>query len=725
MQGTDQWTKELLGALTFDDGAWHVPFKAMARAELGTYEFRIEITDTDRDTSGYFQGDMTIEVMNRLPTAPEVQISPGRPVTTATLRVEVIQSASDPENHPLTYHYRWYRNGELVEDLTGDSIPSIHTSRGENWSVEVVAWDGDDEGPAAITWRVIQNGVPINDNPIPNPVMDEDSQDSDWIDLAHAFMDPDGDDVAWKVDPEPVHLTIIIDHDTGAVTIIPEADWTGKENVTFVASDGSLQTSQTITVTVQPINDAPTILTVNGLPVDTDPLVFNIMQGETLTIQPNVVDVEGHELLFDVNTTAVEVDGRTGEITFEPDNDAIGTLRFALSVWDIVSPNVKVKMNIEIVVVNANDPMDDPSITNPEDGASYTVNQTFFLTGVCYDPDTPLGQLLNYTWTSSLSGTLGYGNTLTLSIDRGGVHTITLTVTDGEFQKTAILTLEIVPESIIDPEPGPDPNTDPDDPTQSTGGSFTGIIMAVLVLVIAGAAGGFVITTRRKNAGGEDLPDEEPLDEREALQRMADMVREAADTIEETKNGNGNGNGEADPDTWVETEDKDGIEVASASVAETQLNMQAQVTEDAPSEVQALFADIEKNGFHASEEDAEQLRIDNLKRQYHNTIGQLPYGIPAKELKDRDWNDMAAVLATGEKKTVEGDREVTNIDGRWYYSDMDDPSNFLKEHGAKPKSPSKKVQTETEALLAKLEERFILGEISEESYTELRAKYNK
>ena len=725
LQGTEQWTKELLGTLTFEDGAWHVPFKAMARTELGTYEFRIEVTDSDRDTSGSFQGDVTIEVLNRLPTAPEVQISPGRPVTTATLRVEVIQGASDPENQGLTYHYRWYRDGVLVEDLTGDSILSIHTSRGENWSVEVVAWDGDDEGPAAIAWRVIQNAVPINDHPIPNPIMDEDTQDSDWINLANAFSDPDGDDVTWTVDPEPVHLTISIDHDTGVVTIIPEADWNGKENVTFVAFDGFLQTSQTIIVTVEPINDAPSILNINGRTIDTDPMVFNLMQGETLTIHTTVVDVEGHNLLFDVNTTAVEIDGLTGEIIFKPDNDAIGALRFALSVWDIVSPNVKVKVNIEIVVENANDPMDDPSISNPEDGASYKVNQTFFLTGVCFDPDTPFGQVLNYTWTSSLAGTLGYGNSLTLSMDRVGIHTITLTVTDGEFQKTDTITLEIKPGSIVDPDPDPDPNTDPDDPTQNTGGSFTGIIMAVLVLVIAGAAGGYVITARRKNADDEALPEEEPMDEREALQRMADMVREAADTIEESKNGNGNGNGEANVDTWVETEDKDGIEVASATVADTQLNMQAQVTQQAPAEVQALFADIEKNGFHASEEDAEQLRIDNLKRQYHNTIGQLPYGIPAKELKDRDWNDMAAVLATGEKKTVEGDREVTNIDGRWYYSDMGDPSHFLKEHGAKPKGRSTKVQTETEALLAKLEERFILGDISEDSYTELKEKYNK
>ena len=52
-----------------------------------------------------------------------------------------------------------------------------------------------------------------------------------------------------------------------------------------------------------------------------------------------------------------------------------------------------------------------------------------------------------------------------------------------------------------------------------------GIFMAVLVLVIVGAAGGYAITTRRKNVEDDELPDEKPIDEREALARIAEMGR--------------------------------------------------------------------------------------------------------------------------------------------------------------------------------------------------------
>jgi hypothetical protein len=77
-----------------------------------------------------------------------------------------------------------------------------------------------------------------------------------------------------------------------------------------------------------------------------------------------------------------------------------------------------------------------------------------------------------------------------------------------------------------------------------------------------------------------------------------------------------------------------------------------------------------------------------------------------------------------------GGRELTMIEGRWYYSDIKDTGTFLKEHGAEQRreAPPKEermveVTTDREDLLAKLEERFILGEISEESYTILKRKY--
>ncbi len=109
----------------------------------------------------------------------------------------------------------------------------------------------------------------------------------------------------------------------------------------------------------------------------------------------------------------------------------------------------------------------------------------------------------------------------------------------------------------------------------------------------------------------------------------------------------------------------------------------------------------------------------------------IPYGIPSAELKGKDWNELAAALATGQRRTLPDGKEVTAIGGRWYYSDPGDSSSFLKEHGATaragPKAPSPPravvPSVDTATLLAKLEERFAKGQISEGSYLQLKRKY--
>jgi hypothetical protein len=715
---TSVWGNYLINDFRFKNGAWRAKIAPKTSAATGEYVFRVNVTDSDLDTSGYVEFPLTVEVLNNLPTTPEVRLDPVRPVTTSTLNVDIARQSTDIESSMIQYHYRWYRNGELIEDATSESLPYDRTRRDDNISVEVRAFDGEDEGLPAMAWTVIQNAAPKPMDPLPDPVFDEDTSDSNWLDLSTAFEDPDGDPIVWSVYPPTAHVTVSIDHATGAVTLVPEENWNGEEEITFVASDGELQATQKVTVGVTPVNDAPRIVAVDGNPVEVDPVVYVVMQGELLVISLTVVDVEGHDLVFEVNSSMVELDDAAGTIRFEPDNDAVGNLRFGLWVFDVVSPAVKVKLNFSIEVINENDPMDDPRITNPGDGDVLKANKSFSLSASCFDPDIQYGQELNYTWTSDISGLLGYGSYLATSIPDAGTHTIILTVNDGEFQKSDSIVVDVLPEDIIDPDPDPDP-----DPTNDTsGGGISGLMVGLLViLVVAGAAGFAIVTKRRTDKTFDDDDDEDPgkpLDEKEALRRMAEAVKESADILEESKK-----NG----DLWVETEVEDGIEVASASVPEVELSMEAKVSKKASSDVAKLWKDIDENGKSVVEEDREALKLDNLKRKYHNAIGRLPYGIPSSELKDMEWIELASALATGPKKTVKEGREVTEIDGRWYYSDMEDTGSFLKEHGAKSDGRESKspVHMDKESLLATLEERFILGEITEETYKELKEKYGR
>jgi uncharacterized membrane protein len=371
-----------------------------------------------------------------------------------------------------------------------------------------------------------------------------------------------------------------------------------------------------------------------------------------------------------------------------------------------VTPAEKVTIDFVVTVENENDPMTDPVITTPSDGASYEEDIIFSLIATCTDPDTQYGQRLNFSWSSNMSGPLGYGPSLNVALTDVGTHVITLTVTDGEFEKMTTVTVDITAKEVVEPPPT-NGDGDGDEPTNY--GLILGIIV---VLVIIGVV--YIVARTRKTTDEGEAADEEEY-KREHMERAHAAVKEAADVLEAGKEEPKEG------DLLPELEE---IDIESGAPPQMTLSMEARKTEAASKDTMALFADTGATEPAMSEEEAEQLRVDNLKRKYQNAIGRLPYGIPSEELRDRDWVELAAALATGEKKMTPDGRETTEIDGRWYFSDPNDTGSFLKEHGAKPKASKKAaVTTDKTELLAKLEERFILGEISEETYNKLREKY--
>jgi len=364
------------------------------------------------------------------------------PSTLSTLQAVIVTPASDVEMAALVYRYAWYRDGLLQASLTADVVLSTFTTRGENWSVEVRASDGEDESPPANAWAVIGNAGPMVKGPLPNPELKEDTVDEQWIDLSDAFEDPDGDPLTWTVSPAPEHITVAIDAATGKVTLAPEANWSGQESVTFVVSDGTAQASQTVLVTVDAVDDPPVFTTVNGQPITSDPTTFTIKQYQNLVIQLGVSNLEEDDLAFSVNTTAVEIDESTGEIQFQPDNDVIGTLRFAVTMTEMNHPSMRARLNITITVENVNDPPGDPRIANPKDGAEYDVDEVFDLTGLCTDPDSVYGQVLTFSWYSN-GVLIGYGSSKSVSIHMPGTCDIMLQVSDGEYVKSASVEITI------------------------------------------------------------------------------------------------------------------------------------------------------------------------------------------------------------------------------------------------------------------------------------------
>ncbi len=736
LSGASTWSTALFSQPAFSGGAWRTTVRPRADSQVGTYDVRVDVTDSDGISTGAIEHLGALSVLNNLPTAPVVRIMPEAPTTVSTLQVELVTSATDLESGALGYRYQWSLDGVPNASLTSDTVTAPFTERGQNWSVEVRAFDGLDESAPATAWVVIVNAPPQMKVPLPNPELAEDAVDDQWLDLSKAFEDPDGDVLTYTVNPTPENIQVTIDPATGKVTLRPAADWFGQESLTFLASDGKYSISKTCLVTVTPVNDRPGFKTVNGQPITTDPVAFTINQGEPLVIDVVAEDVEGDELVFSANSTIIEVDGATGRITFQPDNNEVGTLRFALTLYDTVTPSARVTLNFTITVLNTNDPMDAPRIVNPRSGDKFKVNVTFSLIGVCTDPDTQYGQGLTFTWRWNGTNLIGEGTSLTWNFTAPGTYNITLTVSDGEFSKNAYVEIVIEPKDIPPPPPPPPPG-DGDE-----GGTNWLMLVGILVVLVVVGTVLFIVMARRREEQREEaeMAAEEEADRQETLKRLAMTARTTADAMElemgkatvEGKEG-GVGTHELEEVT-IESRTPSGERsmVSSTGMEEGMLTMKPKETETASKETMALFKEMARTETVASAADQDQMRVDNLKRKHQNAIGRLPYGIPAQELRGMDWVELASLLATGEKRTLPDGRETTQVKGKWYYSDPGDTSTFLTEHGAKPKSEPRRAAAaagaaappmDKAALLAKLEERLILGEISEETYRELKRKY--
>jgi uncharacterized membrane protein len=719
LNGTTEWSEELVKDFTYDEvtGSWETTVLPKVNVPPGSYDLRVTAVDLDAQYCPWLEYPSALDILNNVATTPVVHISPDKPVTTSTLAVEFDVRSSDVETPGLTYNFTWYRDGVHVPELVTDNVPSYLTSRDENWSVEVRAWDGDEMSLPGTAWVLLTNTPPAPKDAIPDPEMDEDTSDSEWVNLLNAFQDNDGDPLVWSLGSTPENITVEIDHDTGQVTFTPNPNWFGEEEVRFVASDGEFTTSQTVTVKVHSVNDLPTIATIDGFPPVSDPILYSLLQGQVLVIRYTLADVEGDEIQLDVSTNTVTLDEVAQTITFEAGNDAVGSFTFVFRIWDVVSPGQKIAQSFTIEVVNENDPMEEPTIGQPMSGAYYEVNESFDLVGYCDDPDIQWGQVLEFIWASDIEGDLGTGPSINVRLMKAGNHTITLTVKDPDFQKTTSILVHIEPRDDDDPLPDPD---DPDTGPATNWTMVAGILIGVMVLI----AVVFLVVGKRQTEAYEERMDAEDKEEekRVALKRTHEAIKDLADEWEGDKAA-GETKAKAAAAGWEAEEE--GYEEIEMGTTEGALSMEASVTEEASDDVKKLFTGVAAAETERTDEEKEAMRIENEKRQYQNAIGRLPYGIPSKELADKDWVDLANSLATCEKKTVEGGKEVSQIDGRWYYSDREDTGTFLKEHGKKKEErPPKMPTTDREKLLAKLEERFILGEISEETYKELKKKYS-
>lgn len=141
----------------------------------------------------------------RLGNAPpgplDIELHPPSPSGADDLTVDILIPSEDPEGEPVEYLVEWFVDGELLSGVDTMTLESMFTTRGDEWSVVVTAFDGVLEGGQAGASATIDNTEPTIESIVISP--DEIQEKSEVICEYTEPYDLDNDVIqqlqAWSV----------------------------------------------------------------------------------------------------------------------------------------------------------------------------------------------------------------------------------------------------------------------------------------------------------------------------------------------------------------------------------------------------------------------------------------------------------------------------------------------------------------------------------------------
>jgi outer membrane protein assembly factor BamB len=194
-------------------------------------------------------------VANTPPGAPVVALGPAAPRRTDAIEVKVVTEATDPDEDPVTYHYRWSLDGRpLPLPLTVAALPAGLARKHQKVGVEVRAFDGEAEGPVASAAVAVVNSPPGAPRVEISPARPRKGEPL-HVALLAPGDDPDGDSVsatfAWTKNGKPFTVT-------GDGREVPggEVSRGDRFEVTVTPSDGEMA-GPTATAAVTVVNTPP------------------------------------------------------------------------------------------------------------------------------------------------------------------------------------------------------------------------------------------------------------------------------------------------------------------------------------------------------------------------------------------------------------------------------------------------------------------------------------
>ncbi|MEE9443014.1 MAG: Ig-like domain-containing protein, partial [candidate division Zixibacteria bacterium] len=312
------------------------------------------VTFTAEDPSLATGSDGAIFTVTAVNDAPVVSDIPDQTVAEgasfATINLD--DYVSDVDNLDTEMNWSYSGNTELTVAIDINRVATIAIPSTEWNGSETITFTAEDlslatgSDPAAFTVTAVGDAPVVTD--IPDQTIAEGATFA-AINLDDFVSDVDNadDEITWSYSGN-TELTVSIDVNRVATITIPDADWSGSEMITFIASDPGLMTgSDAATFTVTPVNDAPVVA---GIP---DQTIAEGASFATINLDDYVSDVDN----LDTEMTW-SYSGNT-ELTVSIDINRVATITIPSVEWN----------GSETITFTAGD----PSLATGSDDAIFTV----------------------------------------------------------------------------------------------------------------------------------------------------------------------------------------------------------------------------------------------------------------------------------------------------------------------------------------------------------------
>ena len=376
---------------------------------------------------------ITVINLNDPPTAPATN-SAATDEDTASAATAI--GASDPDGDTLSYSEKpgaGAQNGTVAFDQANGTFtytPDADFNGTDSFTILI------SDGEGGFAEQIVSVTVSaVNDAPTA-PAAGSVATDEDSTSAAVAIgaSDVDGDTLSYaeKAGAGALHGTVAFDQANGTFTYTPHANFNGTDSFTIVVSDGNGGTTeQVVSVTVAPVNDAPTAPATNSVATGEDTASAAVAIGAS--------DIDGDALSYSEKAGAgalhgtVAFDQANGTFTYTPDADFNGTDSFTILVSDGNGGTAEQVVSVTVSPVNDAPTGVAGTLSAPEDAANGSAAGTL----AAQDPDSS-----SFTWEllddaggrydMDANGNVTVADGLLLDYEQASSHTIRVRVTDDQ-----------------------------------------------------------------------------------------------------------------------------------------------------------------------------------------------------------------------------------------------------------------------------------------------------